>query len=106
MAWAVSLCWGNDRHVVKARRNQHWQFHHESWRNKRVGGIGQAYDCPPTLTDQQVLDFCYQGYLKLEAVVPDEVNRRTTEFLERMPAGEPNEILREDWFDEHVIKNK
>ncbi len=67
---------------------------------------GELYNCNPTLTDQQVLDFCYQGFLKLEAVVPDEVNRRTVEFCNQSTLSEPNLILDEDWFDQHVIKNE
>ena len=50
-----------------------------------------TYDCAPGLSDEQVLQFCKDGYLKLEAVVDAETNRRCTEFLaplgERMSAG-------------------
>lgn len=64
-----------------------------------------THDCPPTLTDQQVLDFCRDGYLMLAGVVPDEINCRTIEFLEKYPGPQPDEILAEDWFVEHVLKN-
>ena len=67
--------------------------------------IDGTYDCKPTLTDQQVIDFCGNGFLVLEAVVPDEVNRRTLGFLDKHPSLEPVEILDEDWFVEGVIKN-
>ena len=30
------------------------------------------YDCKPTLTDRQMMDFCRNGYLILEGVVSDE----------------------------------
>ena len=36
----------------------------------------KTYDCEPTLTDSQVLEFCKTGYLMFEGVVPDEINRR------------------------------
>ena len=63
----------------------------------------KTYDCPPTLTDSQVLDVCKQGYLVLEGVVPEEINRRTVEFVDNNPVIEPTEILDEDWFVEGVI---
>ena len=79
---------------------------------------GDIYDCKPTLTDQQVIDFCKSGIMMLEAVVPDDINRRTAEFIDRYPAlqvsrdqlGEravinPTEILDEEWFADNVIKN-
>ena len=66
---------------------------------------GQTWDCPPTLDDRQVMDFCRRGYVMLEGVVPDEVNRRTVEFLDEHDSPEPSEILEEDWFAEGVIRN-
>ncbi len=66
---------------------------------------GEIYDCEPTLTDQQVIEFCKNGFTMLEAVVPDEVNRRTTEFVDRNPEIEPTAIMNEEWFDDHVTKN-
>ncbi|MAG35694.1 MAG: hypothetical protein CL878_05545 [Dehalococcoidia bacterium] len=63
----------------------------------------KTYDCPPTLTDTQVLEVCKQGYLILEGVVPEEINQRTLAFVEANPSGEPTEILDEDWFVEQVI---
>ncbi len=83
--------------------------------------LGEKYDCEPTLTDQQVIDFCKNGILMLEAAVPDDINRRTREFidryevehpqavdggqLERRRVIEPMGILEEEWFVDHVIKN-
>lgn len=64
-----------------------------------------TYDCAPTLTDNQVLEFCQQGFLMLEGVVPDEVNRRTFAYLEENTYYEPAEILKEDWFVNNVIGN-
>ena len=62
--------------------------------------IDQTYDCEPTLTDQQVIEFCQKGFIILEAVVPDEVNRRVSDFLDEHTHLEPVEILAEDWFVE------
>jgi hypothetical protein len=64
-----------------------------------------TYDCAPTLTDTQVLDFCKNGFMMLEAVVPDEIDRRTCAYLDEHDVIEPTEILREDWFHENVICN-
>ena len=69
-------------------------------------------DIEPTLTDTQVLEFCNQGYLMLEAVVPDEINSRVTEFIRENPYPsddggdfEDDKLLKEDWFVENVILN-
>ena len=67
--------------------------------------LAEKYDCPPTLSDTQVLDFCKNGFMMLEAAVPDDINRRTTEFVDRYPGNEPIEIMDEAWFVDHVIKN-
>ena len=59
-------------------------------------------DCEPTLTDTQVLEFCKNGFVMLEGVVPDEINRRTFEFIETHGhAG----LLQEEWFVEEVLLN-
>lgn len=62
----------------------------------------RLHDCEPTLTDSQVLEFCKRGFLMLEAVVGDDVNRRTVEYLETGDR-EPSDILRQDWFLNGVI---
>ena len=66
----------------------------------------------PTLNDSQVLEFCHQGYLMLNGVVPDEINRRVTEFIREHPypssdggAFEDDGLLKEDWFVDQVIVN-
>jgi len=64
-----------------------------------------SYDCQPTLTDRQVLEFCKQGFLVLEGVVSEETNRRTLEYLAEHESVEPTEILQEGWFLNEVIKN-
>ena len=63
------------------------------------------YSCEPTLNDDQVIDFLKDGYLALKGVVPDEINAKARDFLLKNTSHEPNEILSEDWFIDHVIKN-
>ncbi len=66
----------------------------------------RIHDCAPSLTDTQVLDFCKAGFLMLPAVVPDEVNRRATEWCnERNTSHEPSDLLEEPWFVEGVLLN-
>ena len=65
----------------------------------------KTYDCAPTLDDEGVLAFCKKGFLTLEGVVDDEVNRRTSEFIEEHDGMKPTEILSEEWFVDAVIKN-
>jgi hypothetical protein len=36
-----------------------------------------THSCEPTLDDNGVLEFCKKGYLLLEVVVPEDVNRRS-----------------------------
>ena len=71
---------------------------------KQAEPVGDRYDCEPTLTDGQVVDFCRHGYLVLKGVVEEEVNRRTVAFLDQHDSPEPKEILQEDWFVEGVVK--
>ena len=66
----------------------------------------KTYDCEPTLTDSQVLDFCKNGYLLLEGVVPDEINRMTTDYLQGDVFYEPTGIIDEKWFIDEVILNR
>jgi hypothetical protein len=87
----------------------------------------RTFDCPPTLNDTQVLQFCRDGYLLLEGVVPDETNRRTCAWLageveakpSYIPAGltatdlerirrshEPSSIFLEEWFLRDVLLNE
>ena len=86
----------------------------------------RTFDCRPTLTDTQVLEFCRNGFLVLEGVVPDEINRRTCDYLNgEIPANpsyipegftdedlerlrkshEPTTLILEDWFVEQVLLN-
>ncbi len=86
----------------------------------------RTFDCAPTLTDTQVLEFCRDGHLLLKGVVPDEINRKSCDWLDGkipldpifMPPGmtlddlesirathEPSAVLLENWFIEHVLLN-
>ncbi len=89
--------------------------------------VARTFDCEPSLTDNQVLDFCRDGFLVLEGAVDDETNQRTCDFLNgEMPANpsfipegltnedlerirnssnEQSTLLLEDWFNENVILN-
>lgn len=86
----------------------------------------RTFDCEPTLGDSEVLEFCRSGFLMLEAVVPESVNRRTCDYLNlRCPANprwrpeglidaeiermrrsnEPSPIMLESWFEQHILLN-
>lgn len=64
-----------------------------------------TWDCEPTLNDQQVIDFCKNGYLLLEGVVPGEVNRRVLAYLSDHSESDVSALLGEPWFVESVIRN-
>ena len=67
---------------------------------------GQLHDCEPTLDDAQVIDFCRDGYLQLDRVIDDDVNRQVIHYLENENASsEPTEIMKFDWFTEGVLKH-
>ena len=86
----------------------------------------RTFDCSPTLTDTHVLEFCRNGFLIVEGAVPDEINRRTCDYLNGVipanpsyiPEGltnedlerirnshEPNTLMLEDWFVEQILLN-
>ena len=69
-------------------------------------GLNRGFDCNRSLNDRRVVDFCRNGYLKFDGVVPDDVNRRVVEFLDRPDSPRPDEILKGDWFVDAVINNK
>ena len=62
----------------------------------------RIYNCQPTLTDSEVFDFCKTGYLMLENVVADDINQRTTHYIEE---NGHTPLLNEDWFIESVFQN-
>ena len=68
--------------------------------------MSRIYDCPPSMDEFGVIDFCKNGFLLFPGVVPEEINERTIEFIETNPGPvdyEPSHILDEDWFVENVI---
>ncbi len=65
----------------------------------------QTHDCPPTLNDSQVLDFCKNGYLFLPGVVGAETNTRVLQYLDQDTGTFPHAILAEPWFIDGVIRN-
>lgn len=69
----------------------------------KLNKSNRTFDCEPTLTDTQMLEFCKQGYLILKGVVPEEINRRAFEYLDAHPSGEPSTIILEDWFIQNVL---
>ena len=88
--------------------------------------INRTFDCEPTLTDTQILDFCRDGYLILEGVIDDETNQLTCAYLNGelpsnpsyIPEGlnrrdlerirnshEPSTLYLEEWFIDKVVLN-
>ena len=68
------------------------------------------HDCKPTLTDQQVIEFCRQGYLELPAVVAPQVCAKIREYFhEQESRGDMAEmsnadaLLKEDWFVQGMV---
>ena len=67
---------------------------------------GKNMDCVPTLTDREVIDFCRNGYLMLPGVVPDEINEKVVDYLERVDSThEPTPIMKETFFVDGVLMN-
>ena len=62
----------------------------------------RTYDCLPTLNDTDVFNFCKTGYLMLESVVDDAINRQTTDYIDK---NGHHSLLNEDWFIEAVFYN-
>ena len=52
-----------------------------------------TYDCTPTLNDNDVIEFCKNGFLTLDGVIDNDTNQKTIEYVERNTAEEPIEIL-------------
>ncbi len=73
---------------------------------ERRAPYGECYDCEPTLSDVEVIEFCKNGYLMLEGVVPEAINRKTIRYLDEVDdSGEPTPIMGQEWFVEGVLKN-
>ena len=87
---------------------------------------GHTFDCAPSLTDRQVLEFCKTGFLLLEGIVDDDTNAKVRAFLDgdlppsptHVPEGliesdiiemattpEPHSIILEQWFVTGMLLN-
>ena len=64
-----------------------------------------VHDCPPTLDDQGVIDFCRNGFLILPGVVPDEVNDQAVDYLDNVDSGPRPGLAGTGWFVDGVLKN-
>jgi len=65
-----------------------------------------TYDCPPTLTDRAVIDFCRNDYLVLPGIVPADVNERVVDHVDHGDGTyEPTSIMTEDWYVAGVLQN-
>ncbi|RAP77913.1 phytanoyl-CoA dioxygenase family protein [Paenibacillus montanisoli] len=60
----------------------------------------------PTLTDEDVIQFCLNGYIMYEGVIPEEINRQVYAYLEEHDSGEPSEILKQPFFIDGVLLNE
>ncbi len=92
----------------------------------KYDSLNRTFDCDPSLSNSQVLEFCRNGFLLLQGVVPENINQRTCDYLNGKISAEPSfipegltredlerirnsrgpsTILLEDWFIEHVLLN-
>ncbi len=61
-----------------------------------------ASSVKPTLTDEEVLDFCKTGFLLLEGVIPDSTNHWVFEYLDQEGA-DPHQLVRDERFINEVL---
>ncbi len=61
-------------------------------------------DIKPTMTDQDVLDFCKKGLFVLEGVIPDRTNHWVSEYLNQ-EGNDSQTLLEEERFVEEVLLN-
>ena len=59
-------------------------------------------DIKPTLTDDEVLEFCKTGLLTLEGVIPDATNRWVFDYLDEEGA-DPHQLVRDERFIDEVL---
>lgn len=66
----------------------------------------KTYDCPLTLADRRIIEFCRSGYLKLVRVVPGDVTGRICDHLNDLDLEQqPHELLDENWFVKGLVLN-
>ncbi len=58
-----------------------------------------THDCKPTLSDTEVLEFLKNGYLRLEGVVPDDINQRVLKYCD----ANPDLLYMNDILVRHVV---
>lgn len=63
----------------------------------------RTFNCEPTLNDSQVLEFCKNGFLMLDGVVPAAINAWALDYVASHATPEPTALLLEDWFVDNVI---
>ena len=56
----------------------------------------------PSMSDEEVIDFCKKGFLVLEEVIAESTNRWVTEYLDQENAS-PDWLVREERFIEEVL---
>ncbi len=61
-----------------------------------------ANDIRPSLTDEEVLEFCRTGIFTLEGVIPECTNRWVFEYLDQEGA-DPHQLVRDECFIEEVL---
>lgn len=75
-----------------------------------------TYNCKPTLTDYQVLEFCKKGYIMLDGVIAPETNQRVVDWIDKWQMDGPklpdhpghdkvDSLLDEQWFQQEVLRN-
>ncbi len=64
-----------------------------------------VHDCPSTLDDQGVIDFCRNGFLIFPGVVSEEINGKAVDYLENLDSGSRPDLGNVDWFVDGVLKN-
>ncbi len=67
----------------------------------------QTHDCPPTLTDRDVIRFCRDGYLESPSAVDRAVTDRVLAWLAEHGdhLGDAWPLLDEDWFIDGFVLN-
>ena len=87
----------------------------------------RTFNCGSSLGDNEVLDFCRNGYLIFENIISDDTNKKTLDYLKGISevnplyipdnftldklneirfSIEPSSILLEEWFIKGVLLNK
>ncbi len=62
-------------------------------------------ECEPTLTDQQIIQFCRDGYMEFPGAVSKDITDRALDYVAENPdyAMQPVPLLNESWFTDGLI---